>query len=148
MLSIIKEYFKLDKSMLNLVTAEFFIQLINVTFISFLPLYMKMEQFSDAEYAHFTSYRYLGMLVLALFLGMYIKGRKILPMFYISSIATPLFALLILIGVNFHSTTLLLISHLLWGIAYTFVQIPILPYIMRNAPRAQHTLVITLNFAT
>lgn len=144
----IKEYTRLDKSMLNLITVEFFVQLINVTFIAILPLYMKAEHYSDAEYAHFTSYRYLGMLVLALFLGMYIKGRKILPMFYISSIASPLFALLILIGVNFHSTTLLLLSHLLWGIAYTFVQIPILPYIMRNAPREQHTLVITLNFAT
>lgn len=144
----IKEYTRLDKSMLNLITVEFFVQLINVTFIAILPLYMKAEYYSDAEYAHFTSYRYLGMLALALFLGMYIKGRKILPMFYISSVATPLFALLILIGVNYHCTALLLIAHLLWGIAYTFVQIPILPYIMRNSPRTQHTLVITLNFAT
>ncbi len=148
MLSKIKEYTKLDRSMLNLITVEFFIQLINVTFISFLPLYMKAEHYSDAEYAHFTSYRYLGMLLLALFLGMYIKGRKILPMFYIASIGSPVFALLILIGVHFHSISLLLISHLLWGIAYTFIQIPILPYIMRNSPKKQHTLVITLNFAT
>ncbi len=148
MLSTIKEYFKLDKSMLNLITVEFFVQLINVTFIAILPLYMKAEHYSDAEYAHFTSYRYLGMLVLALFLGMHIKGRKIVPMFYISSIATPLFAILILIGVNFHSTALLLVSHLLWGIAYTFIQIPILPFILRNSPREQHTFVITLNFAT
>jgi len=144
----IKEYTRLDKSMLNLISVEFFVQLINVTFIAILPLYMKAEHFSDAEYAHFTSYRYLGMLVLALFLGMYIKGRKIVPMFYISSIASPLFALLILLGVNFHSTSLTLIGHLLWGIAYTFVQIPILPYIMRNASRQHQTLLITLNFAT
>jgi len=148
MLSIIKEYFKLDKSMLNLVTAEFFIQLINVTFISFLPLYMKMEQFSDAEYAHFTSYRYLGMLVLALFLGMYIKGRKIIPMFYIASIGSPFFALMILTGVYFHNNSLLLISHLLWGITYTFIQIPAIPYIIRNSPREKHTFIITLKFAT
>lgn len=134
--------------MLNLVSVEFFIQLINVTFISFLPLYMKSEHFSDAEYAHFTSYRYFGMLLLALFLGMYIKGRKIIPMFYIASIGSPLFAILILTGVHFHNSSLLLISHLMWGVTYTFIQIPILPYIMRNAPKDQQTLVITLNFAT
>ncbi len=99
MLSKIKEYTHLDKSMLNLVTVEFFIQLINVTFIAFLPLYMKAEHFSDAEYAHFTSYRYLGTLVLALFLGIYIKGRKIVPMFYMAAIGSPLFGLLILTGV-------------------------------------------------
>ncbi len=134
--------------MLNVTIVEFFIQLINVSFIAILPLYMKAEQYTDAEYAHFTSYRYMGMLALALFLGIYIKGRKILPMFYISAIGVPLFALLILISVNYHITSLLVISHLLWGTCYTFVQIPILPYIMRNARSGQLTLAISLNFAT
>ncbi|MGZ4058068.1 MAG: MFS transporter, partial [Bacteroidia bacterium] len=137
-----------DKSILNLITVEFFVQLINVTFIAILPLYMKKEGYSDSQYAHFTSYRYFGMLALALFLGMYIKGRKILPMIYVAAVGVPLFALLIIIGVQFHSTSILLISHLLWGTAYTFIQIPILPYIMRNAPKHQQMLSITLNFAT
>lgn len=148
MFSTIKEYTKLDRSMLNVIIVEFFIQLINVTFIAILPLYMKAEHYSDAEYAHFTSYRYMGMLALALFLGMYIKGRKILPMFYVASIAIPLFALLILIGVHYKIITLIVVSHLLWGTFYTFVQIPILPYIMRNARKEQLTLAISLNFAT
>ena len=148
MLATIKEYTKLDKSIINLITVEFFVQIINVSFVAILPLYMKLEGYSDAEYAHFTSYRYFGMLALALFLGMYLKGRKILTMIYIASTGVPLFALLILVGVQIHSNSLLLIAHLLWGIAYTFIQIPILPYIMRNAPKAQQTLAITLNFAT
>lgn len=143
-----KDYLELDKSFHNLVIVELFVQIINVTFITVLPLYMKAEGFSDAQYAHFTSYRYLGMLALALFLGMYIKGRKILPMFYIAAIGVPLFALLILVGVHFHLSSLVLVSHLLWGTAYTFIQIPILPYILRNAPKHQQTLAITLNFAT
>ena len=148
MLRTIKDYLQLDKSFHNLIVVELFVQIINVTFITVLPLYMKAEHFSDAQYAHFTSYRYLGMLALALFLGMYIKGRKILPMFYIAAIGVPLFALLILTGVHIHSTSLILISHLLWGTAYTFIQIPILPYIIRNAPKHHQTLAITLNFAT
>lgn len=148
MLSKLKEYTTLDKSIIHLTIVEFFVQLINVSFIAILPLYMKAEHFSDAQYAHFTSYRYLGMLALALFVGMYIKGRRILPLIYIAAAGVPLFALLIVIGVQIHSTALLLISHLLWGTAYTFIQIPILPYILRNAPKEQHTLAITLNFAT
>lgn len=148
MLSKLKEYTKLDKSIINLTIVEFFVQLINVSFIAILPLYMKAEHFSDAQYAHFTSYRYLGMLALALFVGMYIKGRKILPLIYIAAFGVPFFALLIVVGVYMHSTSLLLIAHLLWGTAYTFIQIPILPYILRNAPKEQHTLAITLNFAT
>jgi predicted MFS family arabinose efflux permease len=122
--------------------------MINVSFMAILPLYMKVEGYSDSEYAHFTSYRYLGMLALAIGLGMYIKGRKILPMFYIAAFGVPFFGLLILIGVHIHSTSLLLVSHLLWGTAYTFIQIPVLPYILRNVPVHQHTSAITLNFAT
>lgn len=148
MLSVIKEYTKLDRSIINVIVVEFFVQMINVSFMSILPLYMKVEGYSDSEYAHFTSYRYLGMLALAVGLGMYIKGRKILPMFYIASAGVPFFGLLILIGVHIHSTPLLLISHLLWGTAYTFIQIPVLPYILRNVPVHQHTSAITLNFAT
>ncbi|MCW3071439.1 MAG: hypothetical protein JWO44_1329 [Bacteroidetes bacterium] len=148
MIAIIKEYTKLDRSILNIIVVEFFVQMINVSFMSILPLYMKVEGYSDSEYAHFTSYRYLGMLALALALGMYIKGRKILPMFYIASVGVPLFGLLILVGVHIHSAALLLVSHLLWGTAYTFIQIPILPYILRNVPVQHHTSAITLNFAT
>ena len=148
MISTLKQYTQLNKTLLNLVTVEFFVQLVNVLFIAILPLYMKAEGYSDSEYAHFTSYRYFGMLALALFLGMYIKGRRILPMIYIAAFGVPFFALLIIIGVQIHSTPLLLISHLLWGTAYTFLQIPILPYIMRNAPKEQQTKAITFNFAT
>lgn len=148
MLTKLKEYTTLDRSIIYLTIVEFFVQLINVSFIAILPLYMKAEHFSDAQYAHFTSYRYLGMLALALFVGMYIKGRRILPLIYIAAAGVPLFALLIVIGVQIHSTPLLLVAHLLWGTAYTFIQIPILPYILRNAPKEQHTLAITLNFAT
>lgn len=148
MIRTLKAYTAIDRTLLNLVTVEFFVQLVNVLFIAILPLYMKKEGYSDAEYAHFTSYRYFGMLALALFLGMYIKGRKILPLIYVSSFCVPFFALLIIIGVHLHSTPLLLVSHLLWGTAYTFIQIPILPYIMRNAPKEQQTRAITFNFAT
>ena len=148
MISTLKEYNKLNKTLLNLITVEFFVQLINVLFVAILPLYMRSEGYSDSQYAHFTSYRYFGMLALAVFLGMYIKGRKILPMFYVAAIGVPFFAVLIIIGVQIHSSPLLLISHLLWGTAYTFIQIPILPYIMRNAPKEQQTMAITLNFAT
>ena len=123
MLRAIQDYLKLERSFHNLVVVELFVQIINVTFIAILPLYMKVEGFSDAQYAHFTSYRYLGMLALALFLGMFIKGRKILPMFYVAAVGVPLFALFILIGVHFHISSLVLVSHLLWGTAYTFIQI-------------------------
>jgi len=148
MLSLIKEYKQLGKSMMYLIIVQFFIQMVNVLFISILPLYMTIEGYKDAEYAHYTSYRYLGMLALAIPMGIYIKGRKLLPLIYIAAIGVPLFALLILFGVHLHSSLLLLFSHLMWGLCYTFIQIPILPYILRNTKPEHHTLGITINFLT
>ena len=147
MLKVFKEYANLNKSLHNLLKVQFFVQLINVSFIAILPLCMKIEGYSDAQYAHFTFYRYFGILTLALFLGMYIKGRKIVPMFYIAAIGIPFFALLILFAVQIHSNALLIIAHLLWGMTYTFIQIPILPYILRNVPIEKQTFAISLNFA-
>ena len=57
MFSTIRQYRFLDKNILNVITVEFFVQLINVLFVAILPLYMKKQGYSDAEYAHFTSYR-------------------------------------------------------------------------------------------
>lgn len=148
MRNIVREYTKLDSSLLYIIAVEFFVQMVNVSFMAILPLYMHVEGYSDAQYAHFTSYRYLGMLSLALFIGMYIKGKKIIPFLYVAALGVPLFGLLILVGVSLHSSSLLLLAHLLWGTAYTFIQIPVLPYILRNAPAHQHTSAITLNFAT
>src|SRR3954463_10724127 len=105
MIATFKEYTTINKTLINIISVEFFVQLINVLFVAILPLYMKKQGYSDAEYAHFTSYRYFGMLALALFLGMYIKGRKILPLICIASAGVPLFGLLIILGVQLHSTS-------------------------------------------
>ena len=109
---------------------------------------MKAEGYSDAQYAHFASYRYLGVLSLALFLGMYIKGRKILPFVYISAISVPLFALIIIYAVRAQAHGLVLLAHLAWGVGFTFVQIPVLPFIFRNSPVTEHTRAISLSFST
>lgn len=148
MIKVIKEYGKLNKSVHNLLTVSFFVQLINVSFIAILPIYMRFEGYSDAQYGHFTSYRYFGILALALFLGMYIKGRKIIPLLYIAAFGIPFLAVLILFAVQYHSDSLIILTHLLWGMTYTFIQIPILPYILRNVPKEHQTLAISLNFAT
>jgi len=148
MLKLLKDYAKLDRTILNLIVVQFFVHLINLSFINILPLYMRVEGYNDSQYAHFTSYRYLGILALALFLGMFIKGRKILPLLFVSALGVPCFALLIVVCTQNHSPGWLMIFHLLWGISFTFIQIPILPYIFRNSPTEQHTRAITLNFTT
>ena len=148
MRELIKDYFRLEKVILNVIIAEFFLQLINAAFLSFLPLYMRNENYPDSEIANYTSYRFIGVLILAVFVGLYIKGRKVKSFFYLSAFFVPAFALLILYSVHTHNAWLNYTAQIGWGASFTFMQIPILPFILRNCPKPQQTSAISLSFAT
>lgn len=138
----------MGSAILFVIAAEFFIQLINSTFMAILPLYAQQEGITDATYADFTSYRFLGVISLAFFVGIYIRNRKLKNLFYIPAIGTPLFGLLIIYGIHIHNNSIIYISHLLWGACFTFMQIPVLPFVMRNLEKRFHTGAIALSYAT
>ena len=85
MFSFVKDYSRLEQQVLNVIIAEFFIQLVNATFMNILPLYMTREGYSDEDIALYITFRYLGVFVLAIPFGKLIKGRKLAGFFYISS---------------------------------------------------------------
>ena len=145
---IIRDYRKVEKPIFYLVTAEFFIQLINASFMAIQPLYMKAQGFLDGLTAGYISLRFLGVLLLALPLGLLIKKRKLKPLFYISAFAVPTFALLIIYAIKFHIPWLINLSQFLWGASFTFIQISSLPFILRNARKDTHTEGIALGYST
>ncbi|MBA3900341.1 MAG: hypothetical protein H0X62_09060, partial [Bacteroidetes bacterium] len=147
-MKIFSQYKKLEKHIFYLIFAELFIQLINTSFLLIMLIFMQKSGYSDYESADFISYRFLGTLLLAFPLGLYIKGRAIKPFFLFGSFTVPIFSLLIVYGVYFHIYWLLYVSQILWGISFLFFQITALPYILRNARRDTHTEAISLTFAT
>ncbi len=144
----INEYKKLEKPILNVVISEFFIQLVNATFMNILPLYMTRKGFSDEEIALFIAFRFLGVFILALPLGNLIKSKKLMPLFYLSNICVPLFGIAIVLCIALQLKYLTLVSLLLWGASFTFMQIPISPFILRNAKKENHTAGISLSYST
>ena len=144
----INDYKNLEKPVMNVVISEFFIQLVNATFMNILPLYMTRKGFSDEEIALFITFRFLGVFILALPLGNLIKGKKLIPLFYLSNICVPLFGIAIVLSIAFQLKYLTLISLLLWGASFTFMQIPISPFILRNAKKQNHTAGISLSYST
>jgi len=109
---------------------------------------MEKIGYEDHESASFVSFRFLGVLLFAFPLGLFIKGRKLKPIFYISSIFTPILSLVILEAIDMELTWLLYTSLFLWGISFTGIQISALPYILRNAKPDTHTEAITLSYST
>jgi predicted MFS family arabinose efflux permease len=148
MFRVFKNYLGLEKAILNVIVAEFFLQLINSAFLSIQLIYMQKCGYSDHLSAGFISYRFLGVLLLAVPLGLYIKGRKIKSLFYISCTMLPLCAIAIILSTFYHADNLLVLSQFLWGVSFTFLQIPVLPYILRNTIVEKQTEAIALSYST
>ena len=148
MFAFIKDYKKLKPAIINVITAEFFIQLVNATFMNILPLYMSRKGFSDEEIALFITFRFLGVFALAIPIGNIIKGRVMKPYFYLSAVLVPVFGLCIVLSIYFKLTFLIYLSLLFWGASFTFMQIPITPYILRNEKKENHTSGIALSYST
>ena len=113
-----------------------------------LLVYMEKHGYEDHVSAHYQKYRFLGVLALAIPIGMYIRGRKIKPLLYLSTFLVPVSALLIIYSIDNHSTWLIYLSHLSWGAGFVFMQVGIMPYILRNASSETQTEAISLSHST
>ncbi len=142
------DYGKIEKAVLNVIIAEFFIQIINVAFLSIQLIYMQKCGYSDYESAGYISFRFLGVLLLAVPMGMYLKGRNIKPLFIISCLVVPTASVMIIIATMYHWDTWLYFYQLLWGMGFTFMQIPVMPYILRNSLASNQTGAISLSYST
>jgi hypothetical protein len=109
---------------------------------------MQNSGYSDYESAGFIAFRFLGVILLAVPFGYYIKGKKLKPFFYAGALGGPVFALLIIIATKLHSNNLLYTAQLMWGISFVFNQIPVIPYILRNSSKEQQTEGISLSYST
>lgn len=148
MFAFLNDYKKLETQVLNVVYAEFFIQLVNATFMNILPLYMTREGFSDEEIALYITFRFLGVFILALPFGKFIKGKRLAPLFYLSSVFVPLFGLIIVFAIALKIKWLIFTSLLLWGASFTFMQIPVAPFVLRNSSKENQTAGISLSYST
>ena len=146
--SFIDDYRKLERPVVNVIISEFFIQLVNATFMNILPLYMTRKGFSDEDIALFITFRFLGVFILALPLGKFIRGKKLLFFFYLSNFCVPFFGIAIVLSIALKLKALTLISLLLWGASFTFMQIPVSPFILRNSAKTNHTAAISLSYST
>ncbi len=144
----LKDYKQLEKQVLNVIASEFFIQLVNITFMNILPLYMTRKGFSDEDIALFITFRFLGVFALALPLGRFIRGKKLMPLFFISNLFIPLFGLSIVVCISMGWKLLTIVSLLLWGSSFTFMQVPVSPFILRNTQKHNQTAALALSYST
>ena len=143
----LKRYLQIPKPVLWALLAEFFIQLINASFLLIFNIYMHGLGYADFKVADFLAWRYLAVLVTALPLGIYLKGKKLKPLFYWAGFLVPLSSLAMLLAARQHADNWIYALQMLWGLGYTLQQVAILPYILRNSPSRFHSEGFALKFA-
>lgn len=145
---ILRPYRTIEKQVVFMIAAEFFIQMVNSSMMMVLNIYLAKKGYTDPEIADFISWRFLSVMLLAFPLGLFIKGRKIIPFFYIAAVGVSLFSLGILFSVEYAKPLLVHISLASWGICYAFMQVLALPFILRNTSQENQSAAISLSYST
>lgn len=145
---ILKPYFQIERLVLQFIAVEFFIQLVNAAFMMILNIYFSKKGFEDHQIADFISLRFLTVMLLAFPLGLFIKGRKLKPLFYIAAIGVFVFSMSILIAAEYGHIAMIYASAALWGLCYGIIQVLALPFIIRNTSEKTRTAAISLSYAT
>jgi MFS family permease len=148
LLSFLDDYKKIERPILRVIISEFFIQMVNATFMNILPLYMARMHYDEEQIALFITFRFIGVFFLALPIGKFIKGRKLYPFFYLSAIGVPVFGLATIACIYLKLHFLIYVSLVLWGASFTFMQIPVAPFILRNTAKNNQTAAIALSYST
>ncbi|HXB12362.1 MAG TPA: MFS transporter [Bacteroidia bacterium] len=147
MIKIRQDYAALKKPVLNVIMAEFFIQLISSSLLFILPLYMRSVSYTDGQIAGHISFRFLGVVLTTLPLGFLIKGRKLKGFFITTGIFIPLFTIVSIEAIAYHIDWLISVAQFFHGMFYAFTSVAMLPYILRNEKRESQTEAIALHFA-
>lgn len=144
----LKPYFTIERNVLNMIVAEFFIQLVNAAFMMVLNIYLAKKGYTDPQIADFISWRFLTVMLIAFPLGLFIKGRRLIPFYYIAAIGVSLCSVTILLAIEHNYQQLIYYALALWGLSYGFMQVLALPFILRNTKAENQTPAISLSYST
>jgi MFS-type transporter involved in bile tolerance (Atg22 family) len=140
-------YGRLEVSVFLLFGAELLMNLINAAFTLVLNLYLSKLGYTDSQIAAYVSYRFLGVLLLSLPLGFWLRGRRLKPWLLLSAISLPIFSIILLEALRHRWDFTAMVTMLLWGVSYGIVQVAALPYMLRAVNRRWHAEAIALHYS-
>jgi hypothetical protein len=147
MRSIARHYLQIPRFILYIIVVDFCLQLINAEFTLQLNFQMLEHGYKDYEISSMIGNRFLTVLLCALPLALWVKGRRLKPFIVAGSIASPIVALLLIFAIHIHNSELIRLLMAGWGIAFSLVQVLVMPYTLLNGRRAAETASIALFFA-
>lgn len=144
---IYQPYLRIPRIILYLIVVDVCLQLINAEFTLQLNFQMLEHGYRDYEISSMIGNRYLSVLLCALPLALWVKGRRLKPFILAGSILSPLVALLLILAIHIHNSELVRILMTAWGITFSLVQVLAMPYTLLNGSKDTETESIALFFA-
>lgn len=132
----------------QVVGVQFLVELVNSAFTLILNLHLRKTGFADEEIAALTAFRYLGILVFALPLGLYIRTHRIKPFFFLSLVLIPCMSWLLLLSAHHHLPWAARVAYFLWGSGLMMIQVGVVPFIIRNCQRDTDPEALSLSYST
>ncbi|MFN8308487.1 MAG: MFS transporter [Chitinophagales bacterium] len=147
MRKILHPYRQISEAVINLVLADVFLQIINAAFTLLLNFLMLDAGFRDFEITSMAGNRYLTVLLCSMPLAIFVKGKRLKPIMLAGSVSAPVVALLLILAVHLKNTELIRLLMAVWGVAFSLLQILVMPYILLNGKKQSETASIALFFA-
>jgi len=97
--------------------------------------------------AQLNSYRFLGTLLFAFPLGVFIKGKPLKPFFITSSLLVPSVSALLLYSIQNGLESFIVAGFIGWGMSFMILNVCTLPFIMRSESEAVVSEAISLSFS-
>jgi predicted MFS family arabinose efflux permease len=145
---ILAGYKQVESHIYALMFAQFSVQLINAAFGMLRNYFMLEKGYKDFEIAGFTAYNYIAITLIAFPLGLFIKGKKLKPIFSVAIAALPFIAMLEIYAIDHHADILIKFAMICWGLAFACISASATPYMLLNAKKETHSEVMALGFQT
>jgi len=127
----LKPFKELPRSILLLVVASLVSTIIHVSFMTTYSLAMASQGYTDDIIASVISYKFIGVMVFALPMGLWIKGRRLKPFFLLTGIFLPAGSFISLYGLHIDSLIHMKMGGLVSGLSILTMQVCSIPFILR-----------------
>jgi len=146
--NIFKNYLNLPRPVVLLISGNLLLYIVNGAFMLILNIYMSKIGYPDDEIARYTAYRYLGVLILTVPFGLFIKGRALKPYFIFASVIFPLSSIITIRALHMGNEIFAITGFIFWGIGLMFIQVTSIPFIMRTADEDVLSESVTLSWTS
>lgn len=147
MKTLLARFLDIPRPVLAVLLANLLLNLVNGALMLIFNIYLRELGHEDDSIAELTSYRFLGVLLLALPCGILLRGRRLKPFFLAAAVILPVSSWLMVNAAAEGADGWLITTTLAWGVGMMIMQVSVLPFIIRETTEENRTEAISLSFA-